>query len=252
MSSERISRKQALDEGLLRYFTGEECKWGHISERWVSSGSCVECAIERTKEYRERGCTRKSPTIEAKPLPSLDILKESFDYNQDTGELFWKTRPRSHFSSLRGHSVFNATFAGKVAGHAHTRNFYIEVRLMKKLYKAHRVIWKMVTGEDPKDMIDHIDGDPSNNRFENLRICTNQENSRNAGKPRSSDRTSRYMGVGFQRNRWVGSITVNGKPIVRKFGSELEAALWYDEMATTLFGKFAKLNFPDKTLGVDV
>lgn len=39
-----ISRKEAKTQELKRYYTGKPCKHGHLSERHVSSGSCLECA----------------------------------------------------------------------------------------------------------------------------------------------------------------------------------------------------------------
>jgi len=43
MPSAIISRKAAFAQGLVRYFTGTPCKQGHIAERYVSTGSCIEC-----------------------------------------------------------------------------------------------------------------------------------------------------------------------------------------------------------------
>ena len=47
-----ISRKEALEQGLKRYFTGKTCKHGHVSERYIK-GSCCECSklAKSTKEY---------------------------------------------------------------------------------------------------------------------------------------------------------------------------------------------------------
>jgi predicted nucleic acid-binding Zn-ribbon protein len=47
--SPKISREEAREKGLKRFFTGEPCKQGHISERQVSSGECIECARERSR-----------------------------------------------------------------------------------------------------------------------------------------------------------------------------------------------------------
>ena len=41
-----ISREEAKNQGLKRYFTGEPCKNGHISERWVTQKNCIQCKIE--------------------------------------------------------------------------------------------------------------------------------------------------------------------------------------------------------------
>ena len=55
---DKISAREAFDKGLTRYFTGKECKKGHIAQRMISNGSCVEClkretAYRRTKEWRK-------------------------------------------------------------------------------------------------------------------------------------------------------------------------------------------------------
>lgn len=47
-----ISRKQALDNGSTTYFTGKMCPAGHITDRWVSTHSCVECSRLRSADWR--------------------------------------------------------------------------------------------------------------------------------------------------------------------------------------------------------
>lgn len=49
-----ISRADAKARGLLRYFTGEPCKRGHVSERQVSNFACLECKNEKRKEFARR------------------------------------------------------------------------------------------------------------------------------------------------------------------------------------------------------
>jgi hypothetical protein len=50
---EIISRGDARQAGLTHYFTGRECSKGHVAERFVSSGSCVTCGVERQRQLRE-------------------------------------------------------------------------------------------------------------------------------------------------------------------------------------------------------
>lgn len=50
---EKISRTQALKQGLKRYYTGARCKHGHDSERYVLSCSCVACNYECVAVQRE-------------------------------------------------------------------------------------------------------------------------------------------------------------------------------------------------------
>jgi hypothetical protein len=46
-----ISRKQARERGLLRYFTGKPCKQGHVAERLLSNRECVVCAKLRDVQW---------------------------------------------------------------------------------------------------------------------------------------------------------------------------------------------------------
>ena len=49
-----ISRKEAKESGLTRYFTGSPCKYGHIAERFLSCGHCVACSKEKVKKRHKR------------------------------------------------------------------------------------------------------------------------------------------------------------------------------------------------------
>lgn len=243
MAVELISRKEAIGLGLHTYFTGVACKYGHISARRVNNGCCTACAKILTSRWRKQGVL---PTTNQKGnvLPTIGYLQECFDYHSD-GCLIWKERPLEHFSSIRGWRISNKCYSNKVAGSINSRNGYLEVRLDNVLYKGHRLIYKLLTGKEPELMIDHIDGDVKNNRIENLREATNQENCRNS-KKRNIGRGSQYKGVMKGRNGgWLCSITVNDKAEITKHNSELSAALYYDKRAKELFGDYASLNFKE-------
>lgn len=60
---------------------------------------------------------------------------------------------------------------------------YIRIRVSGKEYRAHRIIWEMHNGPIPEGMlVDHIDRDVYNNRIENLRLATRQQNNANSSK----------------------------------------------------------------------
>ena len=104
-----------------------------------------------------------------------------------------------------------------------------------KLGYLHRYILKA-----PKKVyVDHINGNPLDNRRENLRICTIAQNNQNARKHKS--RLSRYKGVDFHNNKWRVNVK---KKHIGYFEKEIHAAMVYDIWAKELFGEFAKLNFP--------
>lgn len=64
-----IDRDTAMSLGRNRYFTGEPCKWGHVSERWCLSRRCVECVLRshRTDDYREYAAPVRAAYAEANP-----------------------------------------------------------------------------------------------------------------------------------------------------------------------------------------
>ena len=144
--------------------------------------------------------------ISRRPPPSLGDLRKTFTYDPATGFL---TR-------------YGAT---KHCGAGVMRGRYVSVRLNRKIYAVHRLAWYYVHGEWP-DVIDHINGDKSDNRLCNLRNVTQSVNVRAAGSSRKS--TSGVRGVSRHtncRSRWRAYINVDGRRIdLGIFGSVEEAA----------------------------
>ncbi len=108
---------------------------------------------------------------------------------------------------------------------------------------------RLIIGAKPGQQVDHIDGDGLNNQRSNLRVATCTENQRNSRL--RMDNTSGFKGVSWkkQNNRWQASIRVSRKKThLGYFRSPVEAALAYDHAALTHFGKFARLNFPERNV----
>jgi hypothetical protein len=99
---------------------------------------------------------------------------------------------------------------------------------------------------------DHRNRNTLDNRKENLRIATKQQNGRNRSKIKVTQ--SRYKGVSLQEcnKRWLASISIMKKRIsIGWYDSEIEAAKAYDAKAKELFGEWARPNFPDAITGAD-
>lgn len=94
---------------------------------------------------------------------------------------------------------------------------------------AHRLAWLHVTGSWPNEDVDHVDGNPGNNSWENLRDVahvTNLQNQRHAQKGSQSG----ILGVTWQpsRNKWQARICVMGKQMhLGLFLTATEASLAY-------------------------
>ena len=100
------------------------------------------------------------------------LLNECFRYVD--GALFWKERPRRHFKSESACRIWNLKFSGKEAGSPFRKGRYKQVTLNNQKILAHRVVWIMHHGAISDGMvIDHIDGDGTNNKLGNLRLTTN-------------------------------------------------------------------------------
>jgi len=96
---------------------------------------------------------------------------------------------------------------------------------------------------EPKDKIDHINGDGLDNRRDNLRVCSQSQNTKNSISHRDS-LYSKFKGVSFHKalNYWTADICVDNRKIKKYAKSENEAAIIYNELATKYHGAFAKLN----------
>ena len=121
---------------------------------------------------------------------------------------------------------------GRYAGRKITENGKTRIVLM------HREIMRATKGQE----IDHINGDGLDNRKENLRYVTRQQNIFNK-KPQG--KTSQYKGVYYRakEDRWVAQISVNRvKKYLGIYKSEKQAAIAYNNEAEKAYGEYAWLN----------
>lgn len=99
------------------------------------------------------------------------------------------------------------------------------------MYGAHRLAWLYVHGEHPENQIDHINGDPSDNRISNLRKATQLENAQNRRRPQKNNEHG-SLGITYDSRKklWRARIGVNGKrKYIGKYKSQEEAAQAYIE-----------------------
>ncbi len=117
------------------------------------------------------------------------------------GKLYWKAR---------GIPNVDSRLAGKEAGYVRDDG-YVQVRVDGKLWYRHRLIWTMYHGVEPKEL-DHVNGIPGDDRIENLRKVTHDDNQRNMKLPKNN--TSGRVGVcRSRRGYWQAGIWNKNKRI---------------------------------------
>ncbi len=156
---------------------------------------------------------------------------DGLEYEPSTGVFTWS-------KALKNQS------AGKQAGIIEAKG-YRQIMLHGHRYKAHRLAWLIMTGEWPRDQIDHINGVKDDNRFANLREATNAQNKRN-GNVRA-DSKSGYKGVHWHRQskKWRVVIKFEDGQNQRGCGyfSELfDAVACANWHIAYIHGAFARLN----------
>jgi hypothetical protein len=132
------------------------------------------------------------------PEITLARLRQVLDYSPQTGVFTWRER------------VAKCVHIGGVAGCKEKRIGYITIGVDGQIYKAHRLAWLYMTGNWPIKFIDHINGQKSDNRFENLREVCEDGNAQNIRKPNKRNKSG-FLGVIRFQNKWRANITVNGK-----------------------------------------
>jgi hypothetical protein len=138
-------------------------------------------------------------------------LKQFLHYDQNTGIFTWikKSGQKPIIGNIAGSTLLGG---------------YIAIRLKNKRYLAHRLAWLYVYGKFPKNKIDHINGNPSDNKICNLRQATYQQNNCNSKKRK--DNTSGVKGVVWRNDckKWQAQLYINYKKIYFGTFDNLELA----------------------------
>ncbi len=163
-----------------------------------------------------------SEHIVPRPELTAEQLRSILNYDPETGIFTWKVRTSASVK------------AGDVAGCPGV-NGYLRISVQSRLYQAHRLAWLYVYGVWPKDQIDHINRNRSDNRRANLREVTHKQNQQNKSKPSSN--TSGHPGVYWcrRRSKWRAKIEHNYKQVHLGYFTDIEEALAARKAAEKLY-----------------
>lgn len=132
----------------------------------------------------------------------MNIKQQMFErlkYTPEDGKVWWIKHPRR--------STENGTEAGNMM-----QNGYRKLKFCGKQYLTHRVVWLLQHGTWPFGDIDHIDGNPSNNKLDNLRDVSHSVNLQNRKSATKKNKTG-FLGVVKRKNKYAAHITKNGKQV---------------------------------------
>ncbi len=123
-------------------------------------------------------------------------LKDLLSYDKDTGIFRWNIKPNKKIQK------------GSIAGYLNGSKRYL-IGINRKYYKAHRLAWLYVYGYMPK-IIDHINGNPTDNMISNLRECNTAQNALNVGVKAHSKSGIKNVMRKKGRSKWTVRLRVNG------------------------------------------
>lgn len=173
----------------------------------------------------------------------IDKLNRFVRYEPETGKLYYKHPDYYDFESKRVYKIWVTSNSGKQCFKTPNKRGYLVGSVFGVNLLAHRVAWAIYYGYWPKNDLDHINGDRSDNRIHNLREATRTEN--NANRSDHKYGVSGYRGVSpvGDSKTWRAYICLKRKQInLGCFKSKEEAALAYNEYAKEIFGEYAILN----------
>ena len=141
-----------------------------------------------------------------------DLVKKYFDYNPYSGILTHKERSPDMFcsgkySKQRKCRTWNIQYAGKPAG-SNSGSGYLCTRINNIPYKVHRIAMAFILKSDFCGIVDHLNGNRSDNRASNLAVSSHVKNARNKARHRSKE-----AGIVWYKRygKWRSQIWLNGK-----------------------------------------
>jgi hypothetical protein len=161
----------------------------------------------------------------------IEVLHDKLSYDPKSGHLTWNyTTQWTKKGTIAGTNCLG----------------YIKISVNKVIIPAHRIAWAMHYGTWPFGEIDHINGNRVDNRIENLREVTHQQNCMNRAKAQNNK--SGYKGVSWHKvaKKWQAHLSIGGKSVyLGLFETAEKAHDAYEQSVQMAYGMFLRhQNFP--------
>ena len=162
----------------------------------------------------------------------ISELKDHLNYDPVTGAITW-IKPSSSQARIT---------VGAIAG-SPDKDGYQRISFKKRRYQAHHLALAITYGKWPEELVDHINGDPTDNRLSNLREASYSENNRNRKLNVSSSTGFKGVSQSQKTGRYEASIRHDYKRhYLGTFPTPEEAHAAYRGAAKVLHGGFARFN----------
>lgn len=153
----------------------------------------------------------------------MSLYQRHFRYDPDTGKLY-------HVTSKGRCAAGQEVTAKDTHG-------YIRVQFQKQKILGHRLAWELYYNSPPPEFIDHINGVVDDNRIENLRAATHNQNQHNRTKYRNN--STGVKGISKHSDGYMAHIKCNGKAYT-KWSKDLNVVRqWLDTKRMELHGNYA-------------
>lgn len=174
-------------------------------------------------------------------------LKRLLHYDPESGIFIWRKRKTCDFkhtkNPLRACNQWNSRYAGTEAGTKRADN-YCGIVINYKRYLSHRLVFLYLDGYLPENIVDHIDGNPSNNRRKNLREVSNSCNMKNIKRYLRTTNDVKITGIYYHKDakKWHVRVWSNGKCFSRGLFNDFDSAVMERYLAEREFGYHECLN----------
>lgn len=158
---------------------------------------------------------------------TAERVRELLDYDPNTGIFKWRRLTRYH---TRGDKTGTRDKDGR-----------LRINVDRHRCISNRLAWLYMTGEWPTGFVDHRDNDPTNDRWDNLRLASAIENGRNRGKTKRNKTGFKGVSIHRRTGKFVAHINLGRRDKnLGYFDSAEEAHAAYCRAAAEIHGEFAR------------
>lgn len=150
-------------------------------------------------------------------MAEIEEIKRRLRYDPLTGHIIWIAASSKLKTGSRVYKSWISRCLNKRAGHVYKKEkdktSYRSLSFEGEQLKEHRLAVLFMTGNWPEGIVDHVDGDGTNNKWSNLRVVSNSESAKNL--PLRKSNTSGVVGVNWKprRIKWNSTIGVKYESI---------------------------------------